>query len=118
MITARGYLDHKWDGKTVYSTTALLNEDVPREINRFGILLITAAMLLLFGAGHIALNLRISLASEQLAGLRETEAALRMENERMALTVHKALKLETLEKVATSKFKMVKPEASQMLVLP
>lgn len=119
MILARGNLGHNWDGKTVHSTaTALLNKEIPGKTNRFTILLITVTILFLIGIGHISLNLRISLAREQLAGLRETETALRMENERKALIVHRALKLETLEKVATTKLKMVKPEASQMVVLP
>lgn len=119
MISARGDAIRDWDGKTAYSTSSVLFfEEVPRRLNRFEILIISAMVLLLFGAVHIALNLHIGLATAKLSSLNEIEAALRIENDRLGLVVHKTVKLETLEKVAVNKLKMVKPEASQMMVLP
>lgn len=119
MIIARGDAIRDWDGKTAYATSSsLFIEEVPRRINKFEITIITALVLLLLGTVQIALNLNIGLASGKLSNLNEIEAALRIENDRMGLAVHKAVKLEVLEKVAVNKLRMVRPETNQMVVLP
>jgi cell division protein FtsL len=119
MIIARGDAIHNWDGKTAYATSSsLFFEEVPRQVNKFEILIVTAVGLLFLGTVQIALNLNIGLASGKLSNLHEIEAALRIENDRLGWAVNKAVKLEVLEKVAVNKLGMVRPETSQIVVLP
>lgn len=116
MILARDNIFPKWDGRTAHSTASDIFAQQPaRPVNRYGMLVVAAAVAVVFGLGHIALDLQINFGVHQLENLRAQQEALRTANQQMGLKFHQAVKLTNLERVAKERLKMITPEQSQLL---